>query len=74
MSKNFHTLDVPVYIQSKFEDYCYNCKMADLYFERDTLYAGNEEFTNSHTIKCRNENWCEQIKKNLERIAKDDKE
>ena len=74
MSKNLHTIDVPVYIDSKFHDYCYNCQMPDLYFERDTVYAGSEEFITSHTIKCRNEKFCERIKKNLERIAKDAKE
>ena len=72
MSKNLHKLKVPVYIHAKLNDYCYNCQMADLYFEKDAAYAGNEKFVAIHTIKCRNEKLCEQIKENLERIAKDD--
>lgn len=74
MNKFSKLVEVPVYIYADFKDYCEDCRMPDLYFKRDTAYADNEKFVAHHTIKCRNEHFCEQIKENLERMMKNDKE
>lgn len=74
MDDDFYTIKVPMYINADFASYCKDCDKADLYIDKDTVYANGDPYAIAYSLKCKNRSLCSILFKNLQMMeAKNDK-
>ena len=69
-----HTIETPVYINTRFNYFCDGCEESELTLENNKFYANDEMYNNYYVLTCEHYETCKRVMHQLRNMRNKDNE